>query len=100
MWTKRYVGLLCSTIGLFMCIIYRINISQIETELVIDNKLLDHELVSIEDYSIRGKISRDFYDLVVNHLKPPAQNPDLLSAEERRANVPIRRFKNYLMELF
>lgn len=92
MWTKRYVGLLCSTIGLFMCIIYRINVSQIETELAIDDHLLDHELVSIEDYSIRGKISREFYDLVVNRMKPPADNPDSLSAEERRANVPIRRF--------
>jgi len=33
--------------------------------LKIEGKLLDYELVSIEDYSVRGRISREFYESVI-----------------------------------
>ena len=57
----------------------------------IDEKLFDIDLVSIEDYSVRGKISKELYE---NALKK-TYNPDLnvLDSDAKRDHIPIRRFK-------
>jgi hypothetical protein len=60
-----YWGLACSSIGLFICLFFRFTITAIETLNVLDSKLLDFKLVSIEDYSVTGRISRDFYDYII-----------------------------------
>ena len=62
---KMYWGLACSSIGLFICLFFRFTITEIETLNAIDSKLLDYELVSIEDYSVKGRISKDFYNYVL-----------------------------------
>jgi len=38
--------------------------THIGTMRVIDSKLLDYDLVSVEDYSVTGRISKDFYNKV------------------------------------
>jgi|Transcript_10779 hypothetical protein len=63
---KRYVGLLVATIGVFMCVYYTFTMVKLENEHRINSKLLDYELVSIEDYSVRGKVNRGFYEWVVS----------------------------------
>ena len=55
--TKMYLGLVCSTLGLFMAVAFRLTITHIQNKIEIDDKLLDYGLVSIEDYSITGNIS-------------------------------------------
>lgn len=60
--TKRYLGLLVATIGVFMCIYYTFTMRRIEQEHKINSMLLDYDLVSIEDYSIRGKVKKGFYE--------------------------------------
>ena len=62
MWAKRYIGLLCATVGVFMCIYYTFTLEKIDNELRIDSKLLDYDLVSIEDCSVRGGISKSLYN--------------------------------------
>lgn len=58
---KQQLGLMCATIGLFMCIYYQFTITKIANTMKIESKLLDYELVSIEDYSVWGRISPEFY---------------------------------------
>ena len=60
--TKMYWGLACSSIGLFMCLFFRFSMTHMGTMNVIDSKLLDFDLVSVEDYSVTGRISKDFYN--------------------------------------
>ena len=50
-----------ATIGVTICLIYHFKIERIENELRIDDKLLDYELLSIDNYSIMGFISETFY---------------------------------------
>lgn len=44
-----------------MCVIFRLTITYIGTLNLIDEKLLDYDLVSIDDYSIKGRVSKDLY---------------------------------------
>ena len=36
----------------------------------INIKLLDHELVSIEDYSVKGEIDKDMYHMALQKTNP------------------------------
>ena len=45
-----------------MCVYYSLTITKLASEHKINSLLLDYDLVSIEDYSIRGSIKRDFYE--------------------------------------
>lgn len=98
MTSKRNIGLMCSTIGLMMCIFYRLTISRIKADMNIEEKILDYELVSIEDYSVYGHISPELYRNVVE--KEDAESKEHLSdpEERRRWNVPIRKFKRFLID--
>lgn len=62
--------------------------------------LLDYDLVSIEDYSVRVSIQREFYERIVRETEPSAEEIAELEKfpDKKRANVPIRRFKNYLIQ--
>ena len=93
---KSYWGLFNAVIGLFMCVFFRFTITHLQNRQKIDDKLLDIDLISIEDYSVRGKISKDLYE----HVMKKTENKDLdvLSDDARRNYVPIRRFKDYLTE--
>ncbi len=87
MWRKRYIGLLVTTIGVFMCIYGRITFYHIYSMLTIEEKLLDHDLVSIEDYTMTARVGRDLYDYASKYNKDdPEDDPDF---------VPLIRFKNY-----
>ena len=79
-----------------MCVFFRFTITHLQNRQKIDDKLLDIELISIEDYSVRGKISKDLYEHVMK--KTENKDLDMLSDDARRNYVPIRRFKEYLTE--
>jgi len=57
-----YWGLFNASIGLFMCLYVRFTLTHIKNSHSVQEKLLDLELVSIEDYSITGNISREFFE--------------------------------------
>ena len=59
---KRNLGLLVAIIGVFMCLYFTITMDKIDNIHKIEEKLLDYDLVSIEDYSVRGNIPRNVYD--------------------------------------
>ena len=65
-----YLGLVCSTIGLFIVISFRFTITHMTNMQEINNKLLDHELVSIEDYSVKGEIDKDMYHMALQKTNP------------------------------
>ena len=67
---KMYLGLVCSTLGLFMAVAFRLTISHVQNKIEIDDKLLDYELTSIEDYSISGNISQKLYEMFLEKTKP------------------------------
>ena len=71
MWQKRFLGLLLATIGVFICIYARLTITHISSNLIIEEKLLDYALVSIEDYSVTARISKDFYQDVIREKLDP-----------------------------
>lgn len=71
MWRKRFLGLLLATIGVFICIYARLTITHISSSLMIEEKLLDYALVSIEDYSVTARISKDFYQDVISEKIDP-----------------------------
>lgn len=60
--SKRYMGLFVATIGVFMCVYYSLTIAKVKNEHRINSLLLDYDLVSIEDYTVRGTIKPDFYE--------------------------------------
>ena len=90
------MGLFCAMIGLFMCVFFRFTITHLQNRQKIDDKLLDIDLISIEDYTVRGKITTDLYENAL--MKTKDKDLDVLSDDVRRNNVPIRRFKQYLIE--
>ena len=79
-----------------MCIFFRLTITHLQNRQKIDEKLLDIDLVSIEDYTVRGKITKELYEYALK--KTENKDLNLLSNDARRNNVPIRRFKKYLIE--
>ena len=62
---------------------------------IINEKLLDYELVSIEDYTIKGRIPRRLYRRVVNQMLL-ADEADM--SGNSRDKALTKRFKNYLIE--
>ena len=48
-----------------MCIFFRFSMTYLKNKQKINNKLLDIDLVSIEDYTVRGKLPRELYDAVI-----------------------------------
>ena len=61
MWRKRLIGLGLASLGIYMCIFFRFTMTRVQNELKIAAKALDLDLVSIEDYTISGKIDKAFY---------------------------------------
>ena len=58
-------GSVCSCIGLMLCLMFSFSIHFIRTLIKQDFQELDSKLVSIEDYTIRGKIDKEFYQRAV-----------------------------------
>lgn len=73
-----------------MCVMFTMTIKYIGTLNVINEKLLDYELVSIDDYSIKGRVSKELYEQVIRQEQP--------AGSDKRDLVPIRRFKKYLIK--
>lgn len=59
------MGVFVTVIGLTICIIFHLMITRMESELRIDDKILDYELISVDDYTITGTIDERFYHDVV-----------------------------------
>lgn len=72
------MGLLCASIGVCMTIYFFFTMEKIGRLNWIDSKILDYELVSIEDYSVHGDISRSFYEeaLACTEVIQDAESPD------------------------
>jgi len=81
-----YSGLVCSTIGLFLCIFYKLCMRHHFAQNAIQEKRLSFDLVSIEDYSVTGKISKNLYNQVTSKTEPA------------EGDVPIEKFKKYLAD--
>ena len=60
--SKLYWALACTCIGALMCLFFRFTMIYLGRINKINAKLLDLEIISIEDYSVRGKISHEFYN--------------------------------------
>ena len=84
--SKNKWGLFVSTLGLLMVIIYRLRLRRIENELMIEEKIMDYSLSSIDDYTIECKIDSEFYHEVIKMTK------DAQPISEQKEEVPIRRF--------
>ena len=65
----------------------------IKTLIELQGQELDRRLVCIENYTVRGRIDKNFYDQVVEFTKPQ-DDQDAAKQDE----VPIRRFKQYLID--
>ena len=63
--TKKYWALACSSLGALMCLFFRFTMTHQARNTTIDRKLLDYKLVTIENYSVTGKISPELYKQVV-----------------------------------
>ena len=61
-----YWGLLQAVLGLYMCLIFWMRVNRISNELKINAKLIDSQLVTIDDYTVCGRISKQFYDDVID----------------------------------
>lgn len=91
-------GVSCSVLGLFMCVFWRFTITHIQNEQKIDEKLIDLKEVTIEDYSIRGSISRELYHHALESTKQSDDVGEEGSPDAERESVKIRRVKKYLIE--
>ncbi len=69
MTSKREFGLLVAVIGLFMCIFFRFTITYMQNELDFEEKMLDHQLVSVDDYTITGSIPKDLYQRILRQTE-------------------------------
>lgn len=58
--------MLVAVLGLLICLIFWIRINRISNELKINEKMLDYQLVKIDDYTVCGRISKEFYDDVLS----------------------------------
>ena len=95
--TKMYWGLACSSLGALMCLFFRFTMTYLSRQTTIDRKLLDYELVTIEKYSVTGKISPELYKEVIEKTEVDYIGRKS-TIEGYRDKVPIRRFKKYLIE--
>ena len=59
-----------------MCLVFWMRINRISNELKINEKMLDHQLVKIDDYTVCGRISKDFYDDVLKQSNAIATQVD------------------------
>ena len=96
---KRQIGLLLACIGLFMCFFFRSTITFMQNELDFEEKILDLELVSVDDYTITGSIPKDLYQRIMRQT-------EFVEAATRKRNdtnftilKPIKRFEEYLIQV-
>ena len=98
MQTKRFVGLSVATFGVFMCIFFRFTMTRVKNELQIQDKKLDFDLVSIEDYTISGKIDKTFYRKVLRLTELTELYKNDQRSIEYLRRAPINRFQDYLVK--
>ena len=103
---KRQIGLVVAIIGLFMCIYFRFSLTFIQNELFFEEKRLDMDLVSIEDYTITGSVDRDLFQMILRQTEffQAAKSKEIGSDGERVVKndpitKPIKRFEQYLKEV-
>lgn len=97
MWRKRLIGLGLASLGIYMCIFFRFTMTRVQNELKIAAKALDLDLVSIEDYTISGKIDKAFYQKALRYLNMDRAYD--YTEDGRSRNTPIMKFKKYLTDV-
>ena len=64
--TKMYLGLVCSTIGLIIVIVFTCYVNHMTNKI---NKK-NHNLISIEDYSVKVEIEKEMYHMALKKTTP------------------------------
>ena len=74
-----------------------------QNELHFEEKKLDNELVSVDDYTIKGKIHKDLYQQILRQTEfvQAATRDNIESDDYENSKVlkPIKRFESYLKEV-
>ena len=81
-----------------MCIYFRFTLTKTKVQQTIDDKMLDLDLVSVEDYSVTGKISKQLYDQALTKVLGPSDQSEQSNIENIQASIPINRFKKYIVD--
>ena len=58
-----------TVIGLFMCIYFRFTITRIQNDLDFEEQILDVDSVTVEDYTVKGKIPKDLFELILRQTE-------------------------------
>lgn len=58
---KNVLGLCCAALGLFVCLLFRNTMYQDSALNAINDKIFDSALITLGDYSVKGKISSKQY---------------------------------------
>ena len=94
---KNSIGVFVTLLGLTICLVFRLMITRLESELQIEDKLLDYELISIDDYTVNGYISQRFYNDVIEATDKTCGG-EPMTPEEAKEQVPLQRFAKFLIE--
>ena len=66
---KNALGLVVSVLGLAICLIYKNAIQVLCHTNQINDKLFDSKLITLGDYSVMGKISKDQWDNFLSKMQ-------------------------------
>ena len=61
LYLKNVLGLCCSVLGLYICLVYRNTITVLKSINMINEKIFDGQLITLGDYSVQGKINSTMY---------------------------------------
>ena len=88
--TKVYWATATAILGLIICLFFASSMRVIRHLIELEEKELDQRLVSVEDYTMRGRIDKSFYKKVVETNK-------WQDGDSEQDKTDIRRFKKYLI---
>lgn len=52
-----------------MCIYFRFTITRIQNDLDFEEQILDVDSVTVEDYTVKGKIPKDLFELILRQTE-------------------------------
>lgn len=86
---KNTLGLCCSVLGLFICLVYRNTITLLLSTNMINEKIFDGQLITLGDFSVQGQISSSIYKCFKEMLSS--------SGKDTEENT-VRLFQKYFIE--
>lgn len=91
---KNVMGLCSAVIGLGICLVFRTELAFRESANLINEKIFDGQLITVGDYSIQGKITRDQYQKFLKDVN----NGNDENAIARFEHYLIKEIENWLMK--